>query len=195
MILEENNGVPAWAKLAQIRGNAFFRVPINREERKLWRILPSAQPLQGCTIPGLSTTTAASARLWTSRAERATGRWTTRCRLWSIWSTGPARMPREKPATAWAFCCRSAISSLRKRLPPQALPWGPSGNTAWACFSSPRRSCSATRPKSSLRSSAKRKDFPSWAGVRCRCARSFWDRRPGTVCPASGRPLWASRPG
>ena len=40
----------------------------------------------GCTAPGLSMTTAASALWWTSRGARATKPLTTRCRSWSIWT-------------------------------------------------------------------------------------------------------------
>ena len=163
------------------------------KEKKLWKISPSAQLQPGCTIPGLNTTTAASARSWISRDARATGRWTTRCKSWSIWNTGQARTPREKPATALAFCYRSAISFLLKQPRPRASRWARSGNTASACSSSRRKSCSAIRQRSCLRSSARRRGCPSLAGGRCRYAPSIWGRRHGTVCPASGRRLWESR--
>ena len=159
------------------------------KEKKPWKISPNAQLRPGCTIPGLNTTTAASAQWWISRDARATGRWTTRCKSWSIWNTGQARTPKEKPATAWASCCRSATNSLQRPPRPQVSPWARNGNTAWACSSSPRRNCSAIRRRSCLRSSARRRGCPSWAGGRCRSAPSIWGRRRGTACPASGRPL------
>ena len=158
----------------------------------VWTITPGRQ---ACMTPGMSTTTAALARWWTSRGGKATRPWTTRFRSWSIWSTGRARMPRAKPATAWASWCRSATNSFRRLPPLWESPWAANGSTVWVCSSSPRRSCPGTRRKSYSKSSARRKDCPSWAGGRCPCARRCWVTRPEAVCPASGRPSWASRPG
>ena len=82
----------------------------------LWKTLQNKRTPLVCTIHSLSTTPAASALWWTSRAARAIRRWMTRCPSWSGWNTAPARTPRARPVTAWASCCRSA-TSFSPRLP------------------------------------------------------------------------------
>ena len=112
---DKNKDVPTRG-LCALLGASFLFIPparqmcdaarfngIGKGANEVWKTLPSARPPPGCTAPGLSMTTAASALWWTLRGARATKPLTTRCRSWSIWSTARARMPRARPATASAF--------------------------------------------------------------------------------------------
>ena len=134
---------------------------------------------------------AASARLSTSTAARTTKRSGMPSPSSSGWNTGPARTPPERRATASASFCRSPTPFSAKSFP--SLTWAKSGTTASACFSSPRRSCAATRQKRCLRSSSKKAGWSLSAGGRSRSTRTYWASAPAAACPPSGRGLSAAR--
>ena len=114
----------------------------------------------GCTAPGLSMTTAASALWWTSRGARATKPLTTRCRSWNIW-TRAGKDAEGKTGDGVGILTQISDKFFQKAAAEQGLTLGAEREYGIGMFFFPQDELKRNQAKKLFEIVCKRRVFPS----------------------------------